>query len=108
MRGRRLLLGSILAATIALATPQAFAQGTVDRLYVFDCGHNAAADHGDAAHFNYNWENRRVTSMNASAEQTQASYRRIANLIADKKAEFWIDHDKPQSTSQKRSPQYYE
>ncbi|TWS98319.1 N-acyl homoserine lactonase family protein [Reyranella sp. CPCC 100927] len=63
---------------------------------------------GDAAHFKDNWDHRRVASMNTSAEQTQASYKRIADLLAEKKAQLWINHDKPQSLSQKRSPQFYD
>src|SRR5262245_49514319 len=63
---------------------------------------------GDLAHFKDNWENRRVPSMNTSAEQTQASLKRVADLIAEKKAQFWINHDKPQSLSQKRSPAFYD
>lgn len=63
---------------------------------------------GDAAHFKDNWDNKRVASMNTSAEQTQASYKRIADLLAAKKAELWINHDKLQSSSQKRSPQFYD
>jgi N-acyl homoserine lactone hydrolase len=63
---------------------------------------------GDLAHFKDNWDNRRVASMNTSAEQTQASFKRIADLLAEKKAQLWINHDKPQSLSQKRSPDYYE
>lgn len=63
---------------------------------------------GDAAHFKDNWDNRRVASMNTSAEQTQASYKRIADLMAEKKAELWINHDMPQSQAQKRSPQFYD
>ena len=63
---------------------------------------------GDAAHFRDNWENRRVASMNTSAEQTTASYKRIADTLAEKKATLWINHDKPQSTGQKHSPQFYD
>jgi hypothetical protein len=63
---------------------------------------------GDATHFKDNWDNRRVASMNTSAEQTQASYKRIADLMAEKKAQLWINHDKPQSLSQKHSPEFYE
>jgi N-acyl homoserine lactone hydrolase len=63
---------------------------------------------GDAAHFKDNWDNRRVPSMNTSAEQTQASFKRIADLLADKNAQLWINHDKPQSTSQRRSPEFYD
>src|SRR5882672_12333927 len=41
MRAKGLLFGLILAAATGLP---AAAQGTVDRLYVMDCGHNAATD----------------------------------------------------------------
>ena len=63
---------------------------------------------GDLAHFKDNWDNRRVASMNTSAEQTQASFARVEKLLAEKKAAFWINHDKPQSMAQKRSPAFYE
>ena len=63
---------------------------------------------GDAAHFKDNWDNRRVASMNTSAEQTQASFKRIADLMAEKNAQLWINHDKPQSLSQKHSPAFYD
>jgi len=63
---------------------------------------------GDMAHFKDNWDNRRVASMNTSAEQTQASYRRVADLLAEKAAQLWINHDKPQSLGQKHSPEFYE
>ena len=63
---------------------------------------------GDAVHFKDNWDHKRVASMNTSAEQTQASFARIAQLLADKKAELWINHDKPQSSAQKHSPQFYD
>jgi glyoxylase-like metal-dependent hydrolase (beta-lactamase superfamily II) len=63
---------------------------------------------GDAAHFKDNWDNRRVASMNTSAEQTQASYKKIADVLNAKKGELWINHDLPQSQSQKHSPQFYD
>lgn len=63
---------------------------------------------GDAAHFKDNWDNRRVASMNTSAEQTQASFKRIAEVMVEKKAELWINHDKAQSRSQKHSPEFYD
>jgi N-acyl homoserine lactone hydrolase len=63
---------------------------------------------GDATHFKDNWDNKRVASMNTSAEQTMASYKRIADVMSDKKAQLWINHDLPQSQSQKRSPQFYD
>ncbi len=63
---------------------------------------------GDAAHFKDNWDNRRVASMNTSAEQTLASYKRIAELLAEKQAQLWINHDKPQSLGQKHAPEFYD
>jgi glyoxylase-like metal-dependent hydrolase (beta-lactamase superfamily II) len=63
---------------------------------------------GDASHFKDNWDNRRVTSMNTSAEQTQASFKRIADLLAEKHAQLWINHDQPQSASQRHSPEFYD
>jgi glyoxylase-like metal-dependent hydrolase (beta-lactamase superfamily II) len=63
---------------------------------------------GDLAHFRDNWENRRVASMNTSAEQTQASMQRVAQILADKPAQLWINHDKLQSNGQRHSPAYYD
>jgi hypothetical protein len=63
---------------------------------------------GDLTHFRDNWENRRVASMNTSPEQTQASLQRVAQILADKAAQLWINHDKPQSNGQRHSPAYYD
>lgn len=63
---------------------------------------------GDLAHFKDNWDNRRVPSMNTSAEQTQASLKRVADLLAAKPAQLWINHDKAQSLGQKHSPAFYD
>ena len=63
---------------------------------------------GDLAHFKDNWDNRRVASMNTSAEQTQASLKRVAELLAAKNGQLWINHDKPQSLGQKHSPEFYD
>jgi glyoxylase-like metal-dependent hydrolase (beta-lactamase superfamily II) len=63
---------------------------------------------GDLAHFRDNWDNRRVASMNTSAEQTQASMARVAQVLVEKRAELWINHDKPQSAAQRRSPAFYD
>jgi len=46
--------------------------------------------------------------MNTSAEQTQASFKKIEDLMTQKKAQLWINHDKPQSQGQKHSPQFYD
>jgi N-acyl homoserine lactone hydrolase len=63
---------------------------------------------GDLAHFKDNWDNRRVPSMNTSADQTQASFKRVADLLAEKHAQLWINHDRPQSLGQKHSPEFYD
>jgi N-acyl homoserine lactone hydrolase len=63
---------------------------------------------GDVVHLQDNWDNRRVPSMNFSAEQTQASMTRLADLMKQKNAQLWINHDLAQSLSQKRSPEFYD
>lgn len=63
---------------------------------------------GDAAHFKDNWDNKRVPSMNVDGAQTVASMKRIADLMAARKAELWINRDKPQSDTQRHSPQFYD
>jgi N-acyl homoserine lactone hydrolase len=63
---------------------------------------------GDAAHFRENWEQRRVPSMNVSREQTLASLQRIADVLEQRKAQLWINHDKAQSAGLRYSPAYYE
>ncbi len=40
---------------------------------------------GDAAHFQDNWDNDRVPSINTSAEQTHASHTRLVKILAEKK-----------------------
>ena len=63
---------------------------------------------GDAVHFKDNWDNRRVPGPNFNKEQTLASMQRIADILAKDHAQLWINHDKPQSDAQKKSPEYYE
>jgi len=63
---------------------------------------------GDLAHFRDNWDHDRVPSMNTSADQTHASHARVGKVVADKKAQLWINHDLPASQAQKHSPQFYD
>jgi glyoxylase-like metal-dependent hydrolase (beta-lactamase superfamily II) len=63
---------------------------------------------GDAVHFKSNWDNRRVPGMNADKDKTLASMQRLADLMAQHKAQLWINHDKPQSDAQIRAPKFYE
>jgi len=63
---------------------------------------------GDAVHFQANWDNRRVPSLNTDPEQTKASMERIAGILAQEKATLWINHDKAQRDSLKTAPEFYE
>jgi len=63
---------------------------------------------GDAVHFKDNWDHKRVPSMNTSREQSVASMQRIATLMEERKAQLWINHDKPQSAQLRYAPAYYE
>jgi N-acyl homoserine lactone hydrolase len=63
---------------------------------------------GDAVHFRDNWEHKRVPSMNVSREQTLASLQRLQSVMDERKAQLWINHDKPQSDGLRYAPAYYE
>ena len=63
---------------------------------------------GDAVHFKANWDNRGVPSGNVDKEQTAASMKRIAEIMAKEKATLWINHDKAQRDSLKMAPEFYE
>jgi glyoxylase-like metal-dependent hydrolase (beta-lactamase superfamily II) len=63
---------------------------------------------GDAAHFQDNWENRRVPAMNVDADQTRVSLEKIARVLEREHAQLWINHDVDQSSTQKHSPKFYE
>jgi N-acyl homoserine lactone hydrolase len=63
---------------------------------------------GDLAHFQSNWDNRRVPGMNFNSAQTTASMERVAALIVSEKAQFWINHDKAQSAKVPKAPAYVE
>jgi len=63
---------------------------------------------GDAAHFQSNWDNRRVPAPNFSREQTLASMQRIADILSSEKAQLWINHDKAQRDGLRLAPEFYE
>jgi N-acyl homoserine lactone hydrolase len=63
---------------------------------------------GDAVHFKDNWDNRRVPADNVDKEKTLTSMQRIAGILAEHKAQLWINHDAAQSAQQKHAPEYYE
>ncbi len=63
---------------------------------------------GDAVHFKSNWDNRGVPANNVDKAKTQASMQRIADLLAQEKAQLWINHDKAQRDSLKMAPEFFE
>jgi glyoxylase-like metal-dependent hydrolase (beta-lactamase superfamily II) len=63
---------------------------------------------GDAVHFKDNWDHRRVPSQNADKDQTITSMQRMADVMAQHKAQLWINHDKAQRDGQKMAPEFYE
>jgi N-acyl homoserine lactone hydrolase len=63
---------------------------------------------GDAVHFQSNWDNRRIPSINFDQDKTAASMQRIADVLAKEKAQLWINHDKAQRDGLKLAPAYYD
>ena len=63
---------------------------------------------GDVVHFQSNWENRRVPDFNYDRAQSLASMEKIARILDDKRAQLWINHDKPSSDVRRHAPEFYE
>ena len=63
---------------------------------------------GDAVHFQSNWDNRRVPSLNFDKEKTSASLQKIADVLTSEKATLWINHDKVQRDGLKMAPEFYD
>jgi N-acyl homoserine lactone hydrolase len=63
---------------------------------------------GDAAHFQANWDNRRVPSINFDKEATARSMEKMAAILSRDHAQLWINHDKAQRDTLKLSPAYYD
>lgn len=63
---------------------------------------------GDVAHFQSNWENRRIADFNYDKAQSLASMEKIARILKEKHAQLWINHDKPSSDARSHAPDFYE
>jgi glyoxylase-like metal-dependent hydrolase (beta-lactamase superfamily II) len=63
---------------------------------------------GDAVHLQDNWEAKRVPAINVDKDKSAASMQRMAELIAQNRAQLWINHDKPQSLTINRPPEFYQ
>jgi N-acyl homoserine lactone hydrolase len=49
-----------------------------------------------------------LPGFNFDKEKTLASMQRIADILEEKHAQYWINHDKPTSDAQKHAPEFYE
>lgn len=63
---------------------------------------------GDAVHLKDNWDARRVPAINVDKEKSSASMQRMSELMTQHNAQLWINHDKPQSLTMKRPPEFYQ
>jgi N-acyl homoserine lactone hydrolase len=63
---------------------------------------------GDVVHFQSNWDNRRIPGFNFDQAQSLASMEKIARILDEKHAQFWINHDKPSSDARRHAPEFYE
>jgi N-acyl homoserine lactone hydrolase len=63
---------------------------------------------GDVAHFRDNFDNRRVPSGNTDKEKSLTSMQRVADIIAEYHAQFWINHDAAQTAQTRHAPEFYD
>jgi N-acyl homoserine lactone hydrolase len=63
---------------------------------------------GDMVHLRDNWDAKRVPSINIDKAKSLVSMQRMAEVIAQNRAQLWINHDKPQSETMKHAPEYYQ
>jgi N-acyl homoserine lactone hydrolase len=63
---------------------------------------------GDVAHFQDNFDNRRVPAGNTDKEKSVASMQHVADLLAKYHAQFWINHDAAQTARTRHAPEYYD
>jgi glyoxylase-like metal-dependent hydrolase (beta-lactamase superfamily II) len=63
---------------------------------------------GDVVHFQSNWDNRRVPSINTDKDKSAASMQRIADVMAKEHAKLWINHDAAQRKTLKLAPAFYD
>ena len=63
---------------------------------------------GDVAHFQDNFDHRRVPAGNVDKEKSVASMQHVADLVAQHHAQFWINHDAPQTARTRHAPEFYD
>jgi glyoxylase-like metal-dependent hydrolase (beta-lactamase superfamily II) len=63
---------------------------------------------GDLVHFQENWVNRRVPSLNFDRDESAKTMATIAAFVTANDVHLWINHDKAQSDGLPHAPQYVE
>jgi hypothetical protein len=63
---------------------------------------------GDAVHLKDNWDAKRVPAINFDKEKSATSMQHMVEVIAQNSAQLWINHDKPQSLTMRRPPEFYQ
>jgi N-acyl homoserine lactone hydrolase len=63
---------------------------------------------GDVAHFQDNFDNRRVPGGNTDKEKSVTSMQHVADLLAKYHADFWINHDAKQTARIRHAPEFYD
>jgi len=63
---------------------------------------------GDVAHFQENWDMRRVPVFNFSHDASLSSMEKISALAQREGAQIWINHDSSQTAGKRLSPLYYD
>lgn len=62
---------------------------------------------GDLFHFEKNRDHKRIPDLNYDKQQSMQAIHKIENLVNQKKAKFWIQHDYDQNLTIRHSPNYY-
>jgi glyoxylase-like metal-dependent hydrolase (beta-lactamase superfamily II) len=63
---------------------------------------------GDAVHLQSNWDARRVPERNFDKKKTLESMQRMADMMVERHAQLWINHDKVQSDQLRHAPAFYQ
>ena len=63
---------------------------------------------GDLAHFQQNFDLRRVPGFNFNREGSVSSMERVAAVVREHRAQLWINHDIAQDATLRHSPKFYD
>ena len=63
---------------------------------------------GDLVHYEDNWNEKRVPSMNFNRDLSSQSMDKVAALLKRENAQLWINHDKAQSDKVAKAPRFVE